>query len=522
MIGYTLSISKARTPVLYQRIALLDNLLLLLAVTEGNRVQCNVLIVWSELNNGRIVSRSGKAVIAMATKMLMPLLGQTMEEGTIIKWFKNEGEEVKAGEPLLEVMTDKVNMEVEASESGVLLKILAQVDDIIPVQDPICIIGQPGESIDDLVAGEAKKEEAPAAAVEASAPAATAPEVSAAPAAAEGRVFASPAAKRVAKEHSIDINALAGKGTGPNGRVREEDVLNYIAAAPKATPLAGKMAAEMGVKIGAVAGTGIGGKVTSADVQRAAAPAAPAAAAAPAVAPTVPAAPASIGARIPYAGMRKAIGQNVASSKATSPHVTLNIEVDMTEAVRLRKQILDDVEKNFGVRISFTDIIAKAVARAILDKPIVNSSLEGDAIIIHDHVNIGIATAIDTGLVVPVVNDVQAKSLPQISAEIKALVAKARSGKATGNDFKGGTFTITNLGAYGIDTFTPIITPGQSAILGVCAITQKPAVVNGEIAVRSMMNLCLSFDHRVMDGAPAAEYLARLKAILEAPYLIFM
>lgn len=455
----------------------------------------------------------------MATKMVMPLLGQTMEEGTIIKWFKKEGDALKAGEPLLEVMTDKVNMEVEAPEDGILRKILAQPDDIIPVKDPIAIIGTADESIDALLAEGATAPQAPAAPEVPAAPAAPAvmapsAAVSAAPTPApspapEGRVFISPSAKRIAAEHGIDVTVLAGKGTGPEGRVIEKDVLNFIAAAPKATPLAGKMAADMGIDIGTVAGTGIGGKVTSEDLK----------VPAPVYAPA-PAAPLSIGATIPFTGMRKAVAQNVAGSAQTAPHVTLITEVDMTEATRLRKQILADTEKNYGVRISFTDIIAKAVARAILDKPIVNASLQGDQIIIHDRINLGIATAIEAGLVVPVVKDVPSKSLVQISAEVKELVARARAGQAGGADFKDGTFTITNLGAFGVESFNPIITPGQSAILGVCAIKDKPVVVDGEIKVRSMMNICLSFDHRIMDGAPAAEFLARLKQILEAPYLM--
>lgn len=453
----------------------------------------------------------------MATKMLMPLLGQTMEEGTIVKWFKNVGDTVKEGEPLLEVLTDKVNMEVEAPESGVLRKVYGQVDDIIPVKDPVCIIAGADESIDDLLkddapaqsnAEPAKQEpvmEAPTATV--------APAAVSTPSTTDGKIFASPAAKRVAKEKGLDIAALAGRGTGPGGRIVENDVLNFIASAPKATPLAGKMASDMGLSIGAVSGTGVGGKVTSEDVLRAGAPAP---VAMPAMSAPV------IGGTIPYAGMRKAVGQNVAASKQTAPHVTLVTEVDMTECVCLRNQILADVEKNYGVRISYTDIIVKAVARAIYDKPIVNSTLKDDQIIIHDRVNIGVATAIEAGLVVPVIKDVATKTVPQISKEIKELAARARAGQAGGADFQGGTFSISNLGAYGITTFNPIISPGQSAILGVCAIVDKPMVMEGDIEVRSMMNLCLSFDHRVMDGAPAAEFLARLKQILETPYLIFM
>lgn len=447
----------------------------------------------------------------MATKMLMPLLGQTMEEGTIVKWFKNEGDNIKAGEPLLEVMTDKVNMEVEAPESGVLRKIFTPVDAIVPVKDPICIIGSANESIDSLIADDTPVQSVPEltsdiespsiAAVEATLPVVTTT---------EKRVFASPAAKRVAREHSIDIDLLSGKGTGPGGRVVEKDVQDFRTSSPSTTPLAGKMAADLGIAIAGIQGTGIGGKITSDNISTANASVAPAAYPQP-----------SMGYNIPYAGMRKAVGQNVAMSAQTAPHVTLVSEIDMTECASMRKSILADVEKNFGVRISYTDIIIKAVARALQDKPIANASLVGDQIIVHSEINVGIATAIEGALVVPVVKNVPAKPLHIISKEVKELAARARAGQALGDDFKGGTFTISNLGVYGIDSFNPIITPGQSAILGVCRIADKPVVVNGEIKIRPMMNLCLSFDHRIMDGAPAAEFLARLRDVLETPYLIF-
>lgn len=452
----------------------------------------------------------------MATKMVMPLLGQTMEEGTIIKWFKNEGDALTAGEPLLEVMTDKVNMEVEAPEDGVLLKILAQVDDIVPVQDPIAIIGAAGESIDDLLAekpaekpiaaeAEVAAPSAPAVAhgpvVEQAAPAPVAPQ------APIGKVISSPSARREASQRGIDINLLAGRGTGPNGRITEADVLAF-AASVKATPLAGKVAADMGVSIGEVPGTGIGGRITRADIERATAATA--------------AAPAGIGATIPFTGMRKMVAQNVSASAHSAVHVTLVTEVDMSACVALREQLLDDVEKQYGVRISYTDIIIKAAAKAIYDVPIVNASLQEDKIVIADSMNIGVATAIEGGLLVPVVKNVQSKSVIEISREVKALAERARTGKSTSDDLSGGTFTITNLGVYGVDTFTPVITPGQSAILAVCRIVDKPVAVKGEVVIKPMMNLCLSFDHRIMDGAPAAQYLARLRDILQAPALILL
>lgn len=441
----------------------------------------------------------------MAIKMLMPLLGQTMEEGTIIKWFKNEGDSIKAGEPLLEVLTDKVNMEVEAPESGVLRKIFAQPDDIVPVQDPIAIIAKADESIDDLLAEvpsakPAAEETAPAGRAAApAAPETTQAAPSPGPVVGE-RVFASPDARRVARERGIDINAMAGRGSGPNGRIVEKDVLDY-AASVKATPLAEKVAGVKVVDLETVAGTGVGGRITREDLDRA--EARPAAV--------------GVGTTIPFTGMRKMVAHSVEASARSAVHVTLVTEVDMTECVRLRERLLPEIEKTHGVRISYTDIIVQAAARAILQKPIVNASLQGDKIVIPDTVNVGIATSVEGGLMVPVVKNAQARSLVDISKEIKALAERARSGKATSEDVSGGTFTITNLGVYGIDSFTPIITPGQSAILAVCRIVEKPVIVDGGIKIRSMMNLCLSFDHRVMDGAPAAEYLAVLRGMLESP-----
>jgi pyruvate dehydrogenase E2 component (dihydrolipoamide acetyltransferase) len=449
----------------------------------------------------------------MALKMVMPLLGQTMEEGTITKWLKQEGDAVTKGEPILEVMTDKANMEVEAPVSGVLRKILAQEEAIVPIKEPIAIIGTADEPIDDLLSG------APAApAAEAPAPKAETPVVAPAPQASaqpqsptEDRVFISPRARNLAAEHDIDIAALAGKGTGPGGRIVEKDVLDYVASSqaaekPRITPLAGKVAADMGVSLSDVVPTGVTGRITRDDVMRSISR------------PTKP----SIGRVIPLTGMRKAVADNVARSARNAPHVTLVSEVDMTECANLRKQIVPDIEKAYGVKVSFTDLIIKAVAKAIDDYPIANATLEDDKITIHDDINVGVAVALDGGLIVPVVKDVRYKSIGQISTEVKNLAQKARSGGLTADEYSGGTFTISNLGAYGVDSFNPIINPPQVAILGVCRIVEKPIVLNGQIQIRSMMNLCLSFDHRAMDGAPAAEYLARLKQVLESPYMLLI
>ncbi|MCL6588655.1 MAG: 2-oxo acid dehydrogenase subunit E2 [Firmicutes bacterium] len=449
----------------------------------------------------------------MATKVVLPMLGQTMEEGTIIRWIKQEGETVEKGEPLLEVMTDKVNMEVEAPATGVLRKIIAQPEEVVPVMGLIGIIGTPDEPIDDILAEIGRPpdfgiQSTPGASTPQEKPTAKDVQI------ANERVFISPRAKRIAEEQGVPIEALAGRGTGPNGRVVEKDVLAYIAeqgepVKVKVTPLAAKIAAEQGISLKEVVGTGPQGKITREDVIRATSQ----------VQPSYSSIKEKV---IPFSGIRKIVADNVTKSAQSAPHVTLTAEVDMTEAVRVREQILAEFERKYGVRLSFTDLIVKAAARAILDHPMVNASLQGNEIRIPADVNIGIAVAIEGGLVVPVIHNAEKKSLAEISTEIKRLVDKARSGGLSGEDMAGGTFTITNLGAYGVDIFNPIITPGQSAILGVCRIAKKPVAVADSVAVRSMMNLCLSFDHRVLDGAPAAEFLQKVKELLESPYQLLI
>lgn len=473
----------------------------------------------------------------MATKVTLPLLGQTMEEGTIIKWFKQEGDKVEKEEPLLEVMTDKANMEVESPAAGTLLKIVAQPDDTIPVKALIAVIGEPNEDISSLLGG------ATPADTEAAAPAGQPSDASGnghgsastavgeIPAAAQpsaGRVAASPRARKIAEEAGLDIAVLAGRGSGPGGRIIEKDVQKAIASgvstapapaapaapSPAATPLAARVAADLGVALGGVAGTGPGGKIQRADVEAAAAPPA-VPAPQPVLAPRV-----SLGNVIPFTGIRKAISDNLEKTARSAVPVTLTIPVDMSEVMRLREQIKPLYEQRYGVKLGFNEIIIKAAARAIEDHPIMNSSLEGNQIRIHDSVNVCVAVALTDGLVAPVVKDANLKPLWTISAEIRQMADQARAGQLQSLELTGGTFTVTNLGSFGIEQFNAIINPPQSAILAICAIKEQPVVVNKEIVVRPMMNLCLTFDHRVIDGAPAAAYVARLKELLEMPYLI--
>jgi pyruvate dehydrogenase E2 component (dihydrolipoamide acetyltransferase) len=442
----------------------------------------------------------------MATKVILPMLGETMEEGTVTQWLRQEGDKVEKGEPLLEVMTDKVNMEVESPASGILRKILAQPEETIPVMALIGIIGTADEPIDDILA-EAESAEPAKPKAGTSAPPTLSPAMpipADMPTPASSHAFISPRAKSLARERRIPLDELVGRGTGPGGRIVEKDVLAYVAGMTqiKATPLAAKMAADKGISLRGATGSGPRGKITRDDVLRAA---------------TYPVLEAKV---IPLTGMRKLVADNVAKSAQTAPHVTLTMEVDMTELVRTRAQILGEFEKKYSTKITFTDLILKAAARALPDHPMVNASLQGNEIHIHGEVNIGVAVALEGGLIVPVVRNADRKSLAEISVELKSLAEKARSGGLSTNEITGGTFTITNLGAYGVDYFNPIITPGQSAILGVCRIAEKPVVIESKVVIRSMMNLCLSFDHRVMDGAPAALFLKRIKELLETSHLI--
>lgn len=458
----------------------------------------------------------------MAKEIFMPKLSSTMEVGTLLQWFKNEGDRVEVGDPLFEIMTDKINIEVESYEEGILLKKYFEEDDEVSINHVVGYIGEAGEKVPDSPPGESgaaqeeddlsdsrqpqTKDLAQQGITET-----TSEEVKTQPsetAASTEKLRATPAARRVAKEENVTLAEVPG--SGPNGRIHQGDVMAFASsnAAPKATPLAKKVAEAESVDLKEVSGTGSQGKIYRADVEGAKQPA--------------PASSATGGKRVKMEGIRKVVAQRMHQSKTTAPHVTLTTEVDMSEAIGMRKQLLGPIEQQTGFRVSYTEIILKAVASSLKQHSNINVSLEGNEIVYHEEINLGLAVAVDNGLMVPVVKNADQKGLSALTAECKHLGKAARDSKLKPDEMAGGTFTVSNLGMYAIDAFTPVINQPESAILGVGRINEKPVGVNGTIELRPMMVLSLSFDHRVIDGAPAAAFLTELKEVLEQPFKLLV
>ncbi len=450
----------------------------------------------------------GKAVPAGCSVIIMPKQGLQMTEGTIISWFKAVGDEVKEGEPLFSMETDKLTIDIDATASGTLLKIVAEPGAVVPITEPIALIGPAGTDVSAYTG-----KDAPAA--PAATPAPIAPVVPAAPVEAVGKVarkagekiFITPRARMVAKNNGIDYETVAG--TGPDGLIIERDILTAIASKPKATPVAAKIAELEGVNLASVTGTGVGGKIMKEDVL---ASIKPAQVAAPAAAPAPAAEDETV---IPIKGMRKAIFDNMMKSLHGMAQANHRMKVDMTEAKRLREAL-----KAEGVKVSFNDILVLACTKALLKFPCINATVSGDNIIEKHYTNIGLAVAVPNGLMVPNVKHTEAMSLTDIAKATAEQIAKTRDNKLTMADYTGGTFTITNLGMFDVDEFTPVINAPEAAILGVGKIGDTPVVKNGEVVVRPIMTLSLTYDHRIVNGAPAAEFLQYLKKLLENPYLM--
>ena len=448
----------------------------------------------------------------MADVIIMPKLGFNMDEGQLVKWCKQVGEPVAKGEVLFEINTDKTTMPVEATQDGVLLKVMLAEGEFAPVFTPIAVVGQAGEDPEAALAGAGNAAEASATGA-AAAPAVDAvsgatPEEAAAPAPAvlAGDLKLTPKARKLIRDEGIDPSSLAGiAGTGFQGGITAKDI--------KASPLARKMAARDGVDLAAVQGTGPGGRIMKADV----------AAAVPAGAPVFSADDKKILSVSPYKGVRKIIGERLAQSKFTAPHLYFTDSIDTTNLTAFRKQINDSGD----VKVAVSDLLILAASRALQMFPAMNVSLVDEQIVSYKSTNIGMAVAGDNGLIVPVVKNAQEKSLSTIAGETRDLVERAKAGRLAPEEFSGGTFSISNLGMFGIENFTAIINPPEAAILAVSSVRKKAVVLtdeNGEdrIEIRPMMNIQLTVDHRLIDGLLAAKFLGFLKGLLENPLRILM
>ncbi len=408
----------------------------------------------------------------MATKIAMPKLSDTMEEGIILKWLKKEGESVKQGEIIAEVQTDKADMELEAYDTGVLRKIFVAEGKGAAVGKPIAIIGGATEDISSLLVDTGTPSAghgAPAGAAPSSKSAEKLPPsaATAAPSVRGGdeHVKASPLAKVIAAQNKIDLHSISG--SGPLGRIVKKDLELSLSKS------AGRRAQPY------VAGTSQ---------------------------------------EIPLSLMRKTIAKRLVESKTTAPHFYLTYEIDMKRAIDLRSSL----NTSGDVKVSFNDIIVRACALALRNHPIVNSSFAGDKIIQHGAINVGVAVAIDDGLITPVIRNTDMRSLFEIATESKELAAKARDKKLKPDEFSGGTFTVSNLGMLGVEEFAAIINPPEAAILAVGAIVEKPVVENGQIVPGHRLKLTLSCDHRVVDGAVGAQFMQEVKLILENPWKLAM
>ena len=392
----------------------------------------------------------------MAENIIMPKLGMTMKQGKVTKWHYSVGDRVEAGDVIAEIETDKINYQIEAPATGTLAKVLVGEEGIAAVGEVIGIMVAEGETFDDSTIG------VPVSGGNDIEPAA--------------RIKITPVARKIAKEKGIDISKI--RITRPDGRIRKEDVLAAAEAAEKSDTCDKKPVSESGK-----------GKI-------------------------------ELGVTIPLSRMREIIGQRLAASSRDVPHVYFACEVDGTGMIELRKTVMEHVESATNVRLSFNDIIVKAVATTISKYPLFNAVIEDKKIKIHKEINIGLAMALEEGLVVPVIRNVNEKTLGQIAAARNELIQKTRTKKLILDDLEGGTFTVSNLGQFNIDFFTSIINPPETGILSVAKMKDRPVVLDGKLAIRPILYLGLSADHRVVDGAMAAAFIQELQQTLENPYLM--
>jgi pyruvate dehydrogenase E2 component (dihydrolipoamide acetyltransferase) len=399
----------------------------------------------------------------------MPKLTELMAAVKIGKWLKKEGDTLRMGEPICEVESEKATEELQSPESGILKKIVTPKGATVEYDELIAVITASGEEIPDLIqVARTVEKSAPIQGETAAAAAIVAP----AAVESEAKVKISPVARKMAEEYKVDISKI--KGSGPEGRIVREDILRTIEEAkngPK-VPVATIVAEETKT--------------------------------------------------IQMSRFRQISAERLTHSVRTGVPATITVEVDMEEAVRLHDEAFPEIEKRTGCHLSYTDLLVASVSRALAESPVVNSRLEGDQLKVLNSINVGVAVSAEEGLVVPVIHNADKKSVTEISTTLKSLAEKARLGKLSISDGTGGTFTVSNLGMFGVDSFTPIINPPESAILGVGRIVRRPVVVDGNLEIRSRMMLSLVFDHRIMDGAQAAQFLGKIKSYVERPITLLL
>lgn len=450
----------------------------------------------------------------MAEFIIMPKLGFNMDEGQLVKWHKAEGDAVKKGEVAFEIQTDKTTIEVESTCDGILRKIFVEEGQTVPVIVPVAVIGDAGEDISAMIAEAAAKlggstgiaNEQPAAVEETGAPKAAA----AVAEAVSSDLKLSPRARKYAAEQGLDLSGAVIPGSGFQGGITQKDLEQGVKSG-KISPLAKKMAQAAQIDLANVAGSGVGGKIVKEDILGAVKQAAPA-----------PVGDIEVLRTIDYSGMRKVIGDRLSQSKFTAPHLYFTASVDVTELMKFR----ETVNKAQPQKVSYNDFVIAAVSQALQKFPAINCALHGNKIVQYKDVNIGMAVGMENGLIVPVIKKAQNKKLTAIAAETQVLAEKARAGKLLPQDYQGGTFTVSNLGMFGIENFTAIINPPEAAILSVSALKKTPVVISSEdgdeIVVKTMMKMTVSVDHRLIDGMNATKFLNEVKALLEKPLTILI
>ena len=435
----------------------------------------------------------------MASEIVLPQWGMEMQEGTVVKWLKQEGEPVEEGEPLVEIETAKLETELESTASGIVAHILVPEGETVQIRTLLAIIAAPGEEVPRPTG---KRAAAPR---QVTASAVASPQVAPTHDSRQVAPQIVPAARHLAQQKGIDLGQL--QGTGPRGRILVEDVERLMGQTPAPTapqgavqvvPAARRLAREKGVDLNRVKGSGPKGRVLIRDIEEA-----------------VHAQASRTATVLPITGMRQTIATRMLQSTLSMAQVTLTTEADVTDAMNLRQGL---ARLWSGGGLSPLHLVIKATARSLREHPQMNAIQSEDEVQLAQDVNLGVAVSLPEGLIVPVIRRADHKNLAEIANESRDLANNAREGKASYDEVTGGTFTITNLGAYDIDAFTPIINPPQVGILGVGRVIEKPAVHQGEIVRRSLMFLSLTFDHRVIDGAPAAEFLRTIKAHLEDPW----